>query len=53
MKRPIQRLYPLEVRREEQAADQQDQPAEEREETQRPRRAAALNADYLRRLVNQ
>ena len=46
MKRPVQRLFPLEVSR----GAEHEQPDQAAEETGRPRRAAALNADFLRRL---
>ena len=44
VKRPVQKLFPLEiVTHDEQLQD----------EARRPRRAAAINADYIRRLVDQ
>ena len=44
VKRPVQRLFPLEVV----TNDEQLQ-----DEGRRPRRAAAVNGDYIRRLVDQ
>lgn len=52
VKRPVQRLFPLEVQ---EAVTNDEQPSEERGRNgvRRTRREAALNADCIRRLVNQ
>lgn len=44
VKRPVPKLFPLEV-------VTKDKPLQD--EARRPRRAAAINADYIRRLVDQ
>ena len=50
MKRPIQRLFPLEIP----VVSNDEQPREERtiDSIKPPRRLAARNADYIRRLVD-
>lgn len=52
VKRPVQRLFPLEVQ---EAVTNDEQPSEERGRNgvRRTRREAALNADCIRRLVDQ
>ena len=51
MKRPVQRLFPLEIR----VVSTDEQPQEEQiiDGIRPPRRLAARNADYIRRLVDQ
>ena len=52
MKRPVQKLFPLEVQED---VTNDEQPPERREPNgvRRTRRLAALNADYIRRLIDQ
>ena len=52
VKRPVQKLFPLEVQ---DCVTNDEQPPQERrqEGARRTRHAAALNADYIRRLIDQ